>query len=98
MGHSTDVLPLHLPPHFFIVGTVDKRRSILSDSGGKFMLFWDLRTGETRYHWRLRGAGSETVSGPANGYADKSECEAGIKYMKNTYPDAPVVDLTVTRD
>jgi uncharacterized protein YegP (UPF0339 family) len=80
-----------------IVGTVEKGRSILTDSGGKFMLFWDLRTGETRYHWRLRGAGSVTVSCPANGYADKSECVADIEYVKNGYPDAPVVDLTVTR-
>ena len=70
----------------------------MTDSNGKFMLFWDLRTGETRYHWRLRGAGSESVSCPATGYADKSECVADIEYMKDRYPGAPVVDLTVTRD
>ena len=81
-----------------IVGAVERRRSILTVSGSKFMLFWDLRTGETRYHWRLRGAGSETVSCPANGYADKSRCVADIEYMKNAYPNVPVVDLTVTRD
>ena len=59
-----------------------------------FTLYFDIRTCQTRYRWRLRGAGGETVAWSENGYADKSECEAGIESMKGMYPDLPVVDLT----
>jgi uncharacterized protein YegP (UPF0339 family) len=91
------VPPLHLQHDTSSVGKL-RRRSVLANSDKRFVLFWDLRSGKTRYRWRLSAASSETVEWSAKGYADKSECEADIEYMKNTYPDAPVVDLTVTRD
>jgi uncharacterized protein YegP (UPF0339 family) len=83
-----------------LLGTVTalrrrRRRSILADSGRKFMLFWDIRSGETRYRWRLREATSETVDCSADGYTDKAECMADIALMKHKYPGAPVEDLTI---
>jgi uncharacterized protein YegP (UPF0339 family) len=69
----------------------------LADSGRKFMLFWDIRSGQTRYRWRLRDATSKTVDCSANGYTHKSECTADIELMKKMYPEVPVVDLTIAR-
>jgi uncharacterized protein YegP (UPF0339 family) len=69
----------------------------LADSGRRYVLFWDLRSGETRYRWRLRAASSATVEWSAKGYVDKSECAADIEFMKKRYPDVPVVDLTIAR-
>ena len=57
-------------------------------------MFFDVRTGETRYRWRLRGAAGETVAWSEDGYADKSECEAAIESMKGMFSDVPIVDLT----
>jgi uncharacterized protein YegP (UPF0339 family) len=63
----------------------------------KFMVFWDIRSGKTRYRWRLRETNSETVDWSANGYTDKSECTADIEAMKQRYPEVPVLDLTIAR-
>ena len=61
------------------------------------MLFWDIRSGQTRYRWRLRDATSETVDWSATSYTDKSECTQAIEAMKKNYPEVPVVDLTIAR-
>ena len=66
----------------------------MANDARNFTLFFDVRTSETQYRWRLRGAGGETVAWSENGYADKSECEAGIESMKGMYPDVQMVDLT----
>ncbi len=69
----------------------------MANSGRRFVLFWDQRSGETRYRWRLRAASSETVEWSAKGYADKSECAEDLEIMKKRFPDVPVVDLTIAR-
>ena len=66
----------------------------MANDARNFTLFFDVRTGETRYRWRLRGAGGQTLAWSESGYADKYECEAAIESMKETYSDVPVVDLT----
>ena len=68
----------------------------MADTGSKFILFWDIRTGEARYRWRLRDAASETMEWSSIGYTDKSECLADMEFIRKGYPEAPVVDLTIT--
>jgi hypothetical protein len=69
----------------------------LADKNGKFILFWDIRTGEARYRWRLRGASNDTVDCSADGYADKVECLADMEFLRKRHPEVPVVDLTIAR-
>lgn len=70
----------------------------MADSGTKFMLFWDITTGETRYCWRLRGTSGETVYRSEEKYINKPQCETNMESVKMKYPDAPVVDLTIARN
>jgi uncharacterized protein YegP (UPF0339 family) len=79
-------------------GWCSHKEKVLADGGGKFILFWDIRTGEALYRWRLRGASNDTVDYSADGYADKSECLADIEFMKKRHPEVPVVDLTIARN
>jgi len=56
------------------VGVFIRRRSVLAESGTQFIVFWDIKAGQTRYRWRLRdatSATSETVDCSANAYTDK---------------------------
>jgi uncharacterized protein YegP (UPF0339 family) len=68
----------------------------LDNDASNFTLFFDVRSGRTRYRWRLRGAAGETVAWSENGYEDKSQCEAAIESMRGTYSGVPIVDLTST--
>jgi uncharacterized protein YegP (UPF0339 family) len=68
----------------------------LDNDASKFTLFFDVRSGPTRYHWRLCGTAGETLGWSENGYADKSQCEAAIESMRGMYGDVPVMDLTGT--
>lgn len=66
----------------------------MTDAAGdrKFMLFWDIRSGETRYRWRLRGENSETLAFSEGSYTNKPDCESAIDFMRMEYPEVPVMD------
>ena len=69
----------------------------MADSTDRFVIFWDIRDGQTRYRWRLRETTSKAGEWSETGYTDKSECIADIESMKKNQPDVPVVDLTIAR-
>jgi uncharacterized protein YegP (UPF0339 family) len=70
----------------------------MPQSADRFVIFWDVSQGRTRYRWRLRN--------PTNGYGfpsklayeDKSTCLKALHSMQKQYPDIPIVDLTIPRD
>jgi hypothetical protein len=66
----------------------------MADNAGRFVLFWDMTDGQTRYSWRLCDATGRTMDWPTTRYADKAQCAADLEAMKDLYPDVPIVDLT----
>jgi hypothetical protein len=50
----------------------------MAEDAGKFVLFWDIRNGQTRYRWRLCDATDQTMDWPTFRYTDKAQCVADL--------------------
>jgi hypothetical protein len=66
----------------------------LADNASKFVLFWHMKNGRTRYRWRLCDATGRTMNWPTTRYTNKAQCVTDLEAMKELYPNVPVIDLT----
>ena len=66
----------------------------MAEGSRRFVVFWDFRTGSTRYGWRLRGEKGETLAFSKERYTNKPDCDSAVELARKDYPDAPIVDLT----